>query len=117
MRPLNSLAITAVAVLALPACTMSERSFERQRQEVAADPVMKRRYVDGCIDAVSRKRRADRETIAAVMKVPPSRVGVTFCQRAINALASGRLTYADYKTVMEGGDGDISRVIAILQGR
>ena len=110
-----AVAIAAAAVVVV-GCTPSEKHYQGLRQRLIDDPDLKRRVIDYCIDDLNRKRRQDRETVAAIMKVPLTRVGADFCRRAINGIVSGRIPYEEFEAALKG-EGDVSRLVAVLQGR
>lgn len=51
-----------------------------------------------------------------LLNVPPSKVPTLACKRLVNALASGRLKYADVRQNMNNGSPTVN-LIKIPQGR
>ncbi|MGO4618480.1 hypothetical protein AB4Z34_21475 [Ensifer sp. 2YAB10] len=103
--------VLSLAVLA--SCAPSQDEYARLQAAAQGSPALQKAMYQDC---VSKKwSRSDLEGGAMLLSVPPSKVPALTCKRLVNALASGRLKYADVRRNMNGGP--TVSLIKILQDR
>ncbi|MFC3072322.1 hypothetical protein [Shinella pollutisoli] len=109
MRLMSIIAVVSVAVFA--AGCVSETSYNRAQEIVRGSPAAKRDGVNKCYAGARRASPARKAEMAKIMNVSPRRdVARIYCQRAFNGVASGRITYDDFRT-------QSPRFIRVIQGR
>ncbi|MER8863225.1 hypothetical protein NKI19_05820 [Mesorhizobium sp. M0751] len=96
--------------------TLTEGEFNTMHATLEGSPVTKRTAINECIARERSTPLAERKTFAAFMNVSVAKHDSAFCNRLYNAVANGRLTYADYRR-LSSPTADNSKVIKILQGR
>lgn len=93
---------------------MSEQSFAARRTAMMASEAGFRKEVSECA-AKSRRDPKMVEAVALVLNMPAERAPETACQRLLQAVRDGRLSYVEYA---EGSRGSGSpKIIRIAQGR
>lgn len=103
-----------LSAISLAGCAVSEADFAARRAAMIKDPAAYRKEVQECIDK-SPKTASYRAQLATVSGVPQDTVVEVTCERIHKAIASGRLTFAQYDANLKGTmDPDIVRII---QGR
>lgn len=108
------IASLVVALTTLAACAPSQDEYARLQTAVQGSPAMQKALHKDC---VSKKwSKADRDYGALLISVPPGKVQAVVCKRIVNAMASGRLKYADVRQ-LTGNQGPTVNLIKILQGR
>lgn len=96
--------------------TMTEGEFNNLHATLQGSPAVKRSVIKECV-ADERNTPADKKkNYSAFMNVSPDRYEMAICNRLVNALADGRITYADYRK-LSSPTADSSKVIKIMQGR
>ncbi|WP_411035713.1 hypothetical protein [Shinella sp. BYT-45] len=109
MRLMTMVAL-ASASLFLTGC-VTETSYNRAQEIVRGSPAMKRDGVNKCYAGARRASPARKAEMAKIMNVSPRRdVARVYCQRAFDGIASGRITYSDFRTKSP-------RFIRVIQGR
>lgn len=109
MQIIRAIAVVSTALL-LSAC-VTERSYNQAQEIVRGSPAAKRDAVDRCYRGASRTSAAGKAEMAKIMNVSPRRnVARIYCQRAFDGIASGRITYDDFRTKSP-------RFIRVIQGR
>ncbi|NGN42460.1 hypothetical protein G6N74_15430 [Mesorhizobium sp. CGMCC 1.15528] len=115
---MNSLKLTgamAALCVVLSGCnTMSQTSYENM-QEALKGASFRQQVTKQCTSEMSAKGKTHREGLASVMGVSLRQMPSVFCSRVVNAMANGRLNYADY--VASKNKGNASKVIKVIQGR
>ncbi|MES0032697.1 hypothetical protein [Mesorhizobium sp. M0040] len=96
--------------------TLTEGEFNTMHTTLEGSPVTKRVAINECIARERPTPLNERKTYAAIMNVSVAKYDSAFCNRLFNAVANGRLTYADYRRLSSPG-ADSSKLIKILQGR
>ena len=97
-------------------CTsMSEGEFSTMHAGLGS-PAAKRYVINECVADERATSQADKNNLSALMNVSPARYETAFCSRLVNALANGKITYADYRKMLSPS-ADNSKLIKILQGR
>lgn len=97
-------------------CTsMSEGEFTTMHAGLGS-PAAKRYVINECVADERATSQADKNNLSALMNVSPARYETAFCNRLVNALANGKITYADYRKMLSPS-ADNSKLIKILQGR
>src|SRR5262249_53092122 len=105
-----------VAMAALVAgCTLSERQYEQYRIVFKQRPDVRAKYLSICIRNFKALSRQDAELMAEIFDTKAANYGQVTCKRFLNAYVSGRLTYQDYKAVMQ--KKATPRVIRIMRGK
>jgi hypothetical protein len=96
--------------------TVSEGQYKTVQTILSTDARVKQDAVKNCVAGQQRLSIADRSANAAIMNVSVSNYPKVFCKRFTNAMANGRITYADYKSVISGTP-DYRKFIHIMQGK
>lgn len=110
-------AAAVVGASLLAGCTtMTEGEFNTMHATLEGSPAVKRMAIRDCIAREKSTPLGEKKTYAAFMNVSVARYETAFCNRISNALANGRLTYADY-VKLHSPTADNSKVIRIMQGR
>jgi hypothetical protein len=109
-------AALAGASLLAGCSTMTESDFNTMHTALEGSPAVKREVISDCVARERSTPQADKNTYAAIMNVSPARYETAFCGRLMNALANGRITYAEYVKLSSPG-ADSSKLIKIMQGR
>ena len=107
--------ILGVAVLA-GCTTMSEGEFNNVQAVVGGSPAGKRATIKECIERERAMPLSTQRETAEVFNINLANYPATYCTRLWNAVASGRITYADYRK-LSTPTADSSKVIRIMQGR
>ena len=116
MKIVKRFGAAIVGTTLLAGCTsLSEGDFNTM-QAALGSSATKRTVINECIADERATPVADKNTYAAIMNVSPANYETAFCNRLFNALARGKITYADYRTLRSPG-ADTSKVIKIMQGR
>lgn len=98
------------AALALAGC-VTESSYKQAQEIVRGSPAMKRQGIERCYRGANRASPARKAEMARIMNVSPrSNVARTYCTRAFNGIANGRITYHDFRTKSP-------KFIRVIQGR
>lgn len=107
MRPTAALYI--FISMALAGC-VSETSYHQAQQLVRGSPAMKRDAIGRCHRGASHASPTRKAEMAKIINVSPgSNVARIYCTRAFNGIASGRITYEDFRSKRP-------RFIRIVQG-
>lgn len=110
-------AAVMVGTSLLAGCTtLTEGEFNTMHATLEGSPAVKRMVIKDCIARERATRLGEKKTYAAIMDVSVAKYETAFCSRISNALANGRLTYADY-VKLHSPTADNSKVIRIMQGR
>ncbi|WP_095091376.1 hypothetical protein [Mesorhizobium sophorae] len=104
------------AVMLAGCTTLSEGEFNNAQAVLSGSPAIKAKVIKECISDQAKLPLAERKTVAEVVNVSLERQPATTCNRLWNAVARGRITYADYRN-LSSSSADSSKVIKILQGR
>jgi len=109
MRLMPVIAVLSAAVF-MTGC-VTETSYNRAQEIVRGSPAAKRDGVNKCYAGARRASPARKAEMARIMNISPRRdVARIYCQRAFNGVASGRITYHDFRTKSP-------RFIRVIQGR
>lgn len=109
-------AAVLVGASLLAGCTsMSESEFNTLPVTLGS-PAAKRSVINECVADERTTSQSDKNNLSALMNVSPARYETAFCNRLFNALANGKITYADYRKMLSPS-ADNSKLIKILQGR
>ncbi|MBO9655190.1 MAG: hypothetical protein J7562_12730 [Agrobacterium tumefaciens] len=85
-----------VSVFILSGC-MTEADFNRGQEVISGSPAAKRDVINSCYKETRNNPADARIVLAKTMNVSPnSNVAMTFCSRLFNAIASKKITYADF---------------------
>lgn len=107
---LSVLAALSCAAVMLAGC-VTERSFGQAQEIVRGSPAARQEAINRCANNINRGSAQSRADIARIINVSPrSNVGRTYCSRAFNGIANGRITYEDFRTRSP-------RFIRVVQGR
>ncbi|NUS67983.1 MAG: hypothetical protein HOQ41_06490 [Ensifer adhaerens] len=104
--------VLSLAVLA--SCAPSQDDYARMQTAVQGSPALQNEIYRDCVS--KRWSKSDREDAALLLSVSPGKAQAVTCKRVVNALASGRLKYADVHQLMTNR-GPTVNLIKILQGR
>jgi hypothetical protein len=116
MRVKFSVMAAMLAATLVSGCnTVSESDYKLGQAALAESPTAKRYVLQECIAENRKNSAAVQKEVAAFLKVPQSGVAETVCRRVVNAMANGRLTYADYRKIMTNGDNP--KLLKIIQGK
>ena len=113
------------ALLLLAGCTTSQRITARNitpvqyasvTEALKGSPALRRNELRTCVAKTRRAAAAQHAAMAALMNLSPRQDPATvYCQRAMQAFVSGRISYADFQQLR---DNQISpKFIRIIQGR
>lgn len=109
MRVLCVAALCAAAAV-LAGC-VTERSYGQAREIVRGSPAARQDAIARCANGVNQGSAARRAEIARIINVSTrSNVGRTYCTRAFNGIANGRISYEDFRTRSP-------QFIRVVQGR
>jgi len=109
MRHTSALSVIALSVT-LAGC-VTETSYNQARELVRGSPAMKRDAIERCYRRTNRASPTRKVEMAKIMNVS-SRANVAriYCTRAFNGVASGRISYQDFRTKSP-------KFIRVIQGR
>jgi len=108
--PILRTSVVVLTGLLLSAC-VTERSYNQAQEIVRGSPAMKRDAIERCYRGASQSSPARKAQMAKIMNVSPrSNVARTYCTRAFNGIANGRITYHDFQTRSP-------KFIRVIQGR
>jgi hypothetical protein len=107
--------VLSVAVLA-GCTTMSEGEFNNVQAVVGGSPAGKRTAIKECMEREGHLPLSTQRETAEMFNINLANYPATYCTRLWNAVASGRITYADYRK-LSMSTADSSKVIRIMQGR
>ncbi len=106
------LTLLLAGLVILGGCTssrqMTGRDYAIMREQIRTDPEMRRAHLQACIKAWSR---VDQAGLARLARTTPARASSVACQRMVRAVASGRMTIAEFK-----GPGITPRLASIIRG-
>jgi hypothetical protein len=103
------IAISASAFLVTSCVT--ETSYKQAQEVMRGSPAVKRDAIADCYRGAGRASPARKTQMAKIMNVSPrSNVARTYCTRAFNAVADGRISYQDFRTRSP-------KFIRVIQGR
>lgn len=116
----STLAAILNVVLIAGCTTMSQEQFEAGQKRLAADPALRKVAHDKAVTAcVARMditlKKSDTEAVAALLNANPATVRRDVCDRIERYYASGKMTYSDYRSAMQGQL--TARAVHMLQGR
>ncbi|MEI2297647.1 hypothetical protein [Ensifer sp. MJa1] len=113
MKPLRT-ALLVLSLAVLASCAPSQDDYARMQTAVQGSPELQKALHKDCLS--KRWSKSDLEDAALLLSVPPGKAQALTCKRVVNALASGRLKYADVQQLMSNR-GPTVNLIKILQGR
>ena len=106
----STVAALACAAMMLSGC-VTERSYGQAQEIVRGSPAARQDAINRCARGVNEGSAARRAEMARIINVSPrSNVGRTYCTRAFNGIANGRITYEDFRTRSP-------QFIRVVQGR
>jgi hypothetical protein len=124
-RKIASAAATVAGLVMLGGCTSPQRitpqninpvQYASASEALKGSPALRRAELQNCVAKARRFGPREIESVRLVMNLPTRQdVPTTYCQRAIAAVASGRLTYADYQAVR--ANQITPKLIRVIQGR
>ncbi|MER8829881.1 hypothetical protein NKH73_27670 [Mesorhizobium sp. M0938] len=109
-------AVIVGASLLAGCTTLTEGEFNSMHATLEGSRAVKRMVIKDCIAREKATPLGEKKTYAAFMNVSVAKYETAFCSRLNNALANGRLTYADY-VKLHSPAADHSKLIRIMQGR
>lgn len=111
---IRTIAAMAIVAFALAGC-MTEEKYEAATTALQGSGSLRAKTIERCVGKPGHWSKTTVEAAALVMDVPESRAPSLACQRTVNAMASGRLTYQDMEKLRRG---DITaKMVKIMQGR
>ena len=103
-----------LGLLALGGC-ISETKYAAISEAYKGSPALRREELRRC-NLQARAAPIQRAKLAVVMNLPPRSDPVpVLCRRMIESVASGKLSYEDYRTIRAGQI--TPKLVRILQGR
>jgi hypothetical protein len=116
----SRLAVILNVILISGCTTMSQDQFETAQKRLAADPALRKvahdKAMKACIAQMDLAlKKSDVEAAATLFDANPATVRRDLCERVERSYASGKMTYADYREVMEGRI--TARSIRIMRGK
>ncbi|MCX8997800.1 hypothetical protein NOF55_11875 [Rhizobiaceae bacterium BDR2-2] len=106
----RSVIAVLASTMALSGC-MTETRYNQAQELVRGSPALKRDAIERCYAGSNRSTPARKAEMARIMNVSPrSDVARIYCTRAFNAIASGRISYQDFRDRSP-------RFIRAIQGR
>lgn len=115
MRRLLSAIFIGFTITFLAGCSTTESDYDLGRTVIAESPTIRRQVQVECTAEMRSESSANKEVLAAHMKVPVSKFADTLCRRVLNAMANGRLTYADFKTLRT--EKTKAKVLRVIKGK
>ncbi|WP_117192964.1 hypothetical protein [Rhizobium terrae] len=111
----NILRVAAISVISvgLVACT-TEKEYKELAAALKSGPALRAKAVEKCIGKPLDWNAEMREALGWVANAADARNLKIVCQRYVNAIASGRLTYKDVQSL---GQGELTPTMArVLRG-
>lgn len=107
-------AIAAVGIMAatLSSCSLSRDEFELLHTTLEGSPKIRADIVKQCEDKTYSKSTI--HELSALMNVPEAKTQAVYCRRLNDAIADGRINYADYQSL---SNVPSARFIKVMQGR
>jgi len=106
--------LAATGILCLAGC-VSATQYATMAEALNGSPALRRDAVDQCVRS-HRSTAQHKDFLRKLMNLKPGSPVVRIsCERAVKAVASGRLTYADYQNNLRGQTSP--KVVRVLQGR
>ncbi|MGB8818923.1 MAG: hypothetical protein WCC66_13480 [Rhizobiaceae bacterium] len=116
MRMKFSVVAAMFAATLVSGCnTVSESEYKVGQAALSESPSAKRYVLQECIAETRPGSASEQKELAAFLKVPQSKLTETICRRVVNAMASGRMSYADYRKIVTTGDSP--KLLKIIQGK
>lgn len=114
---MKTLAALLLCGLALSSCTTtaSKSNFETGATALAGSERLREAVTERCIARARNFSPEARHNAALVMDVKDSQADRLSCTRMVNAIATGRLTYAEVEAMRYGHISP--KIVRILQGR
>ncbi|MGV1833191.1 hypothetical protein ACQZ6C_00365 [Rhizobium rhizogenes] len=91
--------LVALALTVLASCTSQEENFNSMIPIVKESPSARAKVIAKCMAQPMQPEALDQ--IAFYVKAQRSEVKKLFCQRLTNGVASGKITYSDFKAVFQ----------------
>lgn len=103
--------VLGAITIGLSAC-MTEERYEATSTALQGSAALRGKTIEHCSRGWSAKST---ENAALLLDVPQAKAARLVCQRSIEAMASGKLTYQD---VVRMRQGDITaKMVRVMQGR
>lgn len=112
----NYRSLVVVGAIMLSGCAATEGQFNTINAGMRGSPAFKKDFMAHCVAGLGAKPLGYRKEWAKLINTSVEALPEVYCKRYINAMLSGRMSYADYKGGLSR-TADNSRLIAILQGR
>lgn len=110
------MAACGVVLLAGCSATLSEGEYSNIQAVIGGSPAAKRSAISECAARQRTRPLAEKKETAMLFNISMASYPTTYCNRLWNAVANGRITYADYRK-LSNSTADNSKVIRIMQGR
>ncbi|MGY5801162.1 hypothetical protein ACXHMN_07505 [Rhizobium sp. LEGMi12c] len=107
-------AIIAFSLTVLASCTSQEKGFEKIIPILKESPTARVQVIDKCMSQHLPPETLDE--IAFYVKSQRSEAKRLFCQRLTNGLASGKISYADFKAMFQQKKVTPA-LVSVLKGR
>jgi hypothetical protein len=112
MKLIHTVALLAAAA-SLASCAPTRSQYEVAVTALEGSPRLQQHSYNDCM---KREPSATwKKSAAIVMNVPDSKASSTFCRRAVDGLASRRITYADFSSAYNGQF--TPNLVKVMQGR
>ena len=79
--------------------TITREAFASVQQSVRTDPGFRATEIEKCIGRRAAEPQAAREMMARMLAVDAAVVDRVYCERQVDAVASGRISYEDYVAI------------------
>lgn len=109
----KSIALLGMSILLAACGSAGMRSMVVQKQ--MTDPVYRKTIYSQCVSIVRNKPANTRQNMAILLRTSEEKLPGLYCERAINALASGRLTQTDLDAANSAHGSP--KVIKVIMGR
>jgi hypothetical protein len=104
--------IIGILATSLAGC-MTEERYEAASAALQGSASLRAKTIDNCIRRDWNAKSL--EAAALILDVPESKAARLACQRSIDAIASGKLTYEDVAKAQRGNI--TAKVVRVMQGR
>lgn len=104
----------AIALALLSSCTSPEKNFSEALPLLKESPSARAMAIEKCMTPALEPEVLDQ--LAFYVKAPRSEVMRATCQRVVNGVASGKITYNDFKAIHQK-KMLTPAFVAVLKGR
>ena len=108
--------MSMIALMAMvPGCSAAAQ-YEAAHEALRGNPALRRVTIDQCYKGASQVSPQLKTDWAKFMMLSPRKdVALTFCTRAVDGVASGRLTLDDVRSARRGSP--TAQFVKVFQGR